>query len=596
MYCTNCGEKNNDNAKFCFNCGAKLELHNETEETPENKLTLERRQHNTAKDETTPKKEKKKSRKKYIIASVIIILLLFIFGSSPDDSDSTSATTDATKEETVSQNETIDLSFLNLYTNAEWTITEDGDVTRYINRQMYYDPTEEIIDFTKELEENSDMTFTVERDPDQTRVFTIHEDGNIGIITEFIEEVSTVSVVVEFENKRNVVIGELTLKEENPEKGKTDFDIPLLSNPSLDWNNSSNGHINTYSVSTKINLIDEVKNHIETVSEEYDLIFCKKEIETVENGIVYSAACYGETPDELICITVTHQPVADNYYICYALGENYKIDSETDIDNTTNSSDYETPAFNTTAEQTTQTTTQSTTLTTTTAATTEAQTTVHTSSDKIQLPDIEAFLHYKVARNEDMMQDDANGNPNIHYISYRVSSGNGNGAVTEYIELLKSGKYDIEFDYEEKGSGYYSYPYLYAFSHNGDKDIIQSHNDLNDKYHDFSIFVNRGSDVLIAFYYDINSFEFIDDGERSTITEFSDLSGKPLPNNNDSGFEPTSRAYHTCTDCDGDGDCTVCNGKGYVYAIATRTDEDKLCDKCRGTGDCVRCGGTGKRG
>ena len=53
-----------------------------------------------------------------------------------------------------------------------------------------------------------------------------------------------------------------------------------------------------------------------------------------------------------------------------------------------------------------------------------------------------------------------------------------------------------------------------------------------------------------------------------------------------------------CPDCDGDGNCPVCHGKGdtlgdeisgTLHAFA-----DSYCSACRGSGACQTCGGMGE--
>lgn len=61
------------------------------------------------------------------------------------------------------------------------------------------------------------------------------------------------------------------------------------------------------------------------------------------------------------------------------------------------------------------------------------------------------------------------------------------------------------------------------------------------------------------------------------------------------GYEKPQFAKPDCTFCH-KGDCSKCDGYGYVYGISINSDKPQLlCGDCSGTGNCWYCGGTGKR-
>lgn len=58
-------------------------------------------------------------------------------------------------------------------------------------------------------------------------------------------------------------------------------------------------------------------------------------------------------------------------------------------------------------------------------------------------------------------------------------------------------------------------------------------------------------------------------------------------------------ANHICPDCDsdGDGNCSVCHGKGktlgeHISGTVIIFGHESACSACSGSGDCQTCGGT----
>lgn len=51
--------------------------------------------------------------------------------------------------------------------------------------------------------------------------------------------------------------------------------------------------------------------------------------------------------------------------------------------------------------------------------------------------------------------------------------------------------------------------------------------------------------------------------------------------------------YVNCPHCYGSGQCSVCNGKGWIYSMFTQ--DPATCSSCRGGKNCVFCQGSGKR-
>ncbi len=81
--------------------------------------------------------------------------------------------------------------------------------------------------------------------------------------------------------------------------------------------------------------------------------------------------------------------------------------------------------------------------------------------------------------------------------------------------------------------------------------------------------------------------------QKNTDTNSSN-SNNSSPSNSSSSDRKHKVHAQECSFCQGDGDCTNCNGRGYKYSFAM--DNRKLtCYKCRTTGKCRYCNGTGKR-
>lgn len=80
MYCSNCGRKNNDSAKFCAGCGSSLQL-----TVPQGPMSDTKNKLSEIKAELTEKINNLTKKQKTIIvsaASVVLIIMIVIFSSS----------------------------------------------------------------------------------------------------------------------------------------------------------------------------------------------------------------------------------------------------------------------------------------------------------------------------------------------------------------------------------------------------------------------------------------------------------------------------------------------------------------------------------
>lgn len=102
----------------------------------------------------------------------------------------------------------------------------------------------------------------------------------------------------------------------------------------------------------------------------------------------------------------------------------------------------------------------------------------------------------------------------------------------------------------------------------------------------------QGGWILVTAYMDTD-VQLVDHGYRSSVLPV-DYSATPNETIETGGGTSENKSVLPCISCGGDGDCSKCNGRGYLWSSASDS-EDRNCWKCNASGVCQTCHGSGKR-
>ena len=221
-------------------------------------------------------------------------------------------------------------------------------------------------------------------------------------------------------------------------------------------------------------------------------------------------------------------------------------------------------------------------------------------NNPLALPD--PCLFFGCGRGEDQAyyEEDA------HLISCCFNLDEGRYVVHEYLDLLNSGKYPVEFsesytdDYIKVNATLFE---RYVYNYTGDDESIGKFTlseaaggrTLDGIF--ISLYYNyRSASLMVTVVYE-NDFELVDSGMHASklptsysgsVSGSDDLYTGP-------DYEKPDFAKLDCVFCD-DGDCPECDGYGTIKRYNGDGEYiDSTCPECRGNRKCWRCGGTGKR-
>jgi len=209
--------------------------------------------------------------------------------------------------------------------------------------------------------------------------------------------------------------------------------------------------------------------------------------------------------------------------------------------------------------------------------------TVDTSSKK--LPDLRSFLNISgtsPSKNDGGMQYGFSDIP----LEYKDT------LESELIGLLKKDGYQLKLitsyrnDLTEN-----TYNDIYEFTYTGTGGLT----DINSDYADCNVRISFGcytkKDTLKIIINYSKEFDLVDPGSRTSLTLMSGgSSGKGSSSTGSWDPQQAEFTKQDCFTCNGDGDCTRCNGYGYIWRNDIRSD----CTRCS-SGRCPTCGGSGKR-
>jgi hypothetical protein len=217
--------------------------------------------------------------------------------------------------------------------------------------------------------------------------------------------------------------------------------------------------------------------------------------------------------------------------------------------------------------------------------------------DNLTLPDPIKF--FGCVRGEDQKHED-----NGWMVSCKFDLDTGREVVSEFLALLESGEYPLEFicgekqDYIRTSASLFTYYYFdYTGSSRQVKGLEKEHSQTKKMVHydvRLAVYYNyRAGWILVSFYYD-DAFTLKDYGDRVSRlpTDYTKASQQTL-DSLDRGSN-WNKDVLPCTACDGDGDCHRCNGNGYLWSRAS-DKENRNCWACNNSGICQTCYGTGKR-
>lgn len=207
------------------------------------------------------------------------------------------------------------------------------------------------------------------------------------------------------------------------------------------------------------------------------------------------------------------------------------------------------------------------------------------------LPDFAAFCNncvyeYSVRENTD----------NSEYVYFWNYNGK---AQQEYISLLSA------YGFTPRGTTLSDDSDTYSFDYTGSGtvrvfDTDSRHGLDDDECTDIVLFIwschfgSTGGEIHFIFS---DSLTFYDAGDRTTreIKPYEDADTSSSSSSSSLSSSGSSDWNYTgvldCLTCRGSGDCTKCNGYGYVYYAGVR----QSCTKCHQSGNCSACGGSGKR-
>ena len=218
-------------------------------------------------------------------------------------------------------------------------------------------------------------------------------------------------------------------------------------------------------------------------------------------------------------------------------------------------------------------------------------------SNSMALPDPTKFFGCGVGENQ---KHEDNG----WMVSCKFDLDTGREVVSEFLRVLESGNYPLEFicaekaDYIRSSAQLFTYYYFdYTGNNSQVKGLECEHSQTKQMVHydvRLAVYYNyRAGWIMVSFYYD-EAFSLKDYGERASRlpTDYTNASQETL-DSLDRGSN-WNKDVLTCTACDGDGDCSRCNGDGYLWSSAS-DKENRNCWSCNNSGICQTCYGTGKR-
>ena len=221
-------------------------------------------------------------------------------------------------------------------------------------------------------------------------------------------------------------------------------------------------------------------------------------------------------------------------------------------------------------------------------------------TNPLALPD--PCLFFGCGRGEDQSyyEEDA------HLVSCCFNLDEGREVVYEYLDLLNSGKYPLEFaesytdDYISVNATLFE---RYIYNYTGDDSSIGEFTLTDEKGGRtldgmfISIYYNyRSASIMVTVVYE-NDFELVDSGMHVSqkVTSYSGSSSDSDDLYTGPEYEKPDFAKLDCVFCD-DGDCPECDGYGTVKRYNGDGEYiDSTCPECRGSRNCWHCGGTGKR-
>ena len=225
------------------------------------------------------------------------------------------------------------------------------------------------------------------------------------------------------------------------------------------------------------------------------------------------------------------------------------------------------------------------------------ETAVTVDPDAAVLPDFGAFIG-----NPKPVKYEATGT-NGRQIYYELQIDEGWQAGIEFVELLKSSKYNFELTESFSDTTLYLYDEFYFFEYTGSETIepVSDRYWLNGGYHNYTtdIYIcvqrnglNEYTSICIVYSADLSVQDF---GDRaSTVPQNSDGSSD-MDFYVDGAISPDFNRPD-CLTCNGSGDCTECGGYGTIKRYNGDGDYiDSSCPQCNGRRKCRTCNGSGKR-
>lgn len=162
---------------------------------------------------------------------------------------------------------------------------------------------------------------------------------------------------------------------------------------------------------------------------------------------------------------------------------------------------------------------------------------------------------------------------------------------TELLDLLLENRYQLELvnSYENQITEK-TYNVIYDFSYTGTSGLTPLNTDTEGCHVrlTFGCYTKKQQLKIMINY--SKEFELTDSGEKTALVveaEGSTGGGSSIGNWDPGQAEFTKK---DCLKCDGDGDCTRCNGYGYIWRDGIKSD----CTACN-RGNCPKCHGSGKR-
>lgn len=188
----------------------------------------------------------------------------------------------------------------------------------------------------------------------------------------------------------------------------------------------------------------------------------------------------------------------------------------------------------------------------------------------------------------------------VRMVSCKFDMDTGDKIVGELLALINE-KYPYELTKTEvddytKTSAMKFYDYYFNYT-GGNEQIDGYFVEIDDEMYpcDLEVSFNynyQGGWILVTVYMDTD-VQLVDHGYRSSALPIDYSGASDETTENDDGTSG-NKSVLPCISCGGDGDCSKCNGRGYLWSSASDS-EDRNCWKCNASGVCQTCHGSGKR-